>query len=171
MAALRGPGASPWALFASFLARQKGGPPEGQTSFSHQSQPNPRMKTQRWDAQRATAYKKAVRFQSGAEPSGCPAKGHPRPVRSKSVPLRGPVLKGNLYKSVSFIHRVKQTALGKARSGRVRSLRRKQTAKEKPALRTKAHFQARDRFLIGSFWGVSRLRADGLRPVLCKGRP
>ena len=45
------------------------------------------MESQRWDAQRATTYEKAVRFQSGAEPSGCPAKGHPRPVRSKIVPL------------------------------------------------------------------------------------
>ena len=61
-------GQSPWALFASFLPRQKGGPPEGQTPLSHQPQPAPRAATQRWDAKRATIYKMAVRFQSGAEP-------------------------------------------------------------------------------------------------------
>ena len=35
----------------------------------------------------------------------------------------GPALNKNLYKSIDFIRLVKQAALGKARSGRVRTLR------------------------------------------------
>ena len=59
-------GQSPWALFASFLPRQKGGPPEGQTPLSHQPLPFPRMESQRWDAQRATAF---CCFRLQAQPS------------------------------------------------------------------------------------------------------
>ena len=36
--------------------------------LSHQPLPFPRMESQRWDTQRATGYKKAVRFQSDAQP-------------------------------------------------------------------------------------------------------
>jgi len=48
-----------------------------------------------YGGQAATAKRNAQRRQSGAGPCGCPAKGHLRSARSKSVPLRGPVLKEN----------------------------------------------------------------------------
>ena len=70
LAVLRGPGARPWALFGYFLSRQKVTPRRvGETPLSHQPQPIPRKETQRWDAQKATAHKKAVRFQSDAPPT------------------------------------------------------------------------------------------------------